>query len=192
MVDHEGYLKLLDFGTAKLIKDRTFSVIGTPQYMAPEVIMGKGYNFSADLWSVGIMLYEFICGNVPFGGNDDDDAFTIYREIISGEIKFPSFIKENCIQKQLIETLLNNYAPGRGTAEKLKSHKYFKSFSWDGLLSRDLNPPYIPKVDIEERTIETSLLQNRTVEHLLANQPDTSLNPLAKGKDFFSDWDKDF
>ena len=192
MVDHEGYLKLLDFGRAKIIKDRTFSVIGTPQYMAPEVIMGKGYNFSADLWSVGIMIYEFICGNVPFGGNDEDDAFTIYREILSGEIKFPSFIKDNCREKQLIETLLNNYPPGRGTAEKLKLHKYFKCFSWDGLLCRDLSPPYIPKVDIEERTIETSLIQNRTVEHLLTTQQDSSFNPQVKGKDFFSDWDKDF
>ena len=192
MVDHEGYLKLLDFGTAKLLKDRTFSVLGTPQYMAPEVIMGKGYSFSADLWSIGVMIYEFICGNVPFGSNDDDDAFTIYRDIISGKLTYPSFIKENCREKKLIQILLNNYAPGRGTAEKLKDHKYFESFSWDGLLSRSLTTPFVPKVEVEERTIEASLLQNRTVEQLLANQHDKSLNSDIKGKDFFSDWDKDF
>lgn len=62
MVDHEGYLKLIDMGTAKIMKSkagnvtRTFTIIGTPHYMAPEVISGKGYNYLVDLWSVGNYL----------------------------------------------------------------------------------------------------------------------------------------
>lgn len=72
MVDEEGYCKLIDFGTAKIVEGRTFTVIGTPQYMAPEVITGKGYTVVADYWSVGVMLFEFVCGRVPFGEEDDD------------------------------------------------------------------------------------------------------------------------
>ncbi len=69
MVDEKGYLKLIDMGTAKLIKNkngRTFTIIGTPHYMAPEIISGKGYTYSADIWSLGVCLYEFMCGGVPF------------------------------------------------------------------------------------------------------------------------------
>ena len=72
MVMPNGYPKLIDFGTAKIVTDRTYTIIGTPHYMAPEVILGKSYDFSVDLWSLGIMLYEFICGGVPFGESLND------------------------------------------------------------------------------------------------------------------------
>ena len=82
MVLGNGYIKLIDFGTAKAIKDKTNSVIGTPQYMAPEVIMGDYYSFEIDFWSIGICLYEFYCGNIPFGENANEQL-DIYVAIIN-------------------------------------------------------------------------------------------------------------
>ncbi len=64
---------------------RNFSIMGTPHYMAPEIIKGSGYDHMSDYWSLGIMLYEFIIGNVPFG-NDTDDAYTIYGSIINEDL----------------------------------------------------------------------------------------------------------
>ena len=61
IVDHDGYLAIIDFGAAKIIKERTFTIVGTPYYTAPEVISGKGYSLSCDLWSMGVILYELIC-----------------------------------------------------------------------------------------------------------------------------------
>lgn len=73
----------MDLGTSKILKgnhgigNRTFTIIGTPHYMAPEIICGKGYNCLADLWSTGICLFEFMCGMVPFG-EDAEDPYDIY------------------------------------------------------------------------------------------------------------------
>ena len=77
-----AYIKLIDFATAKALKDKTNSIIGTPQYMAPEVIMGDYYSFEIDYWSIGICLYEFYCGNIPFGENAND-PLDIYVAIIN-------------------------------------------------------------------------------------------------------------
>ena len=81
MVDMNGYAKLIDFGTAKIMKNRTYTILGTPHYMAPEVIRGKGYNVSVDLWSIGIMLFEFIACGVPFGENLED-SYAVYDAVL--------------------------------------------------------------------------------------------------------------
>lgn len=83
MVTNKGYPKIVDLGTAHKFKNdsRTATIIGTPHYMAPEVLSGKGYSYYVDLWSAGICLYEFMCGFVPFG-EDAEDPYEIYELII--------------------------------------------------------------------------------------------------------------
>lgn len=81
IIDKNGYLKLIDFGTAKEIVDYTNTVLGTPHYMAPEVIQGKGYGISPDYWSVGVCAFQFFYGFLPFG-NKCMDIIEIYNEIL--------------------------------------------------------------------------------------------------------------
>ena len=82
MVLENGYIKLIDFGTAKEIEDKTKTIIGTAQYMAPEVILGELYSFEIDFWSIGICLYEFCCGMLPFGENEEDPT-NIYASVLN-------------------------------------------------------------------------------------------------------------
>ena len=82
MVLGNGFIKLIDFGTAKAIEDKTKTIIGTPHYMAPEVILGEGYSFKVDFWSIAICMYEFMCGGVPFGENHEE-AMDVYLAIIN-------------------------------------------------------------------------------------------------------------
>lgn len=81
MVDKYGYLKLIDMGTGKILQNqnsRTFTMLGTPHYLAPEVLTAKGYSFHVDFWSMGIILYEILIGYYPYG-NDTDDPYDIYE-----------------------------------------------------------------------------------------------------------------
>ncbi|EGR29318.1 protein kinase domain protein [Ichthyophthirius multifiliis] len=150
MVDQNGIMYLIDLGTAKILKQqnsRTFSIIGTPHYMAPEIIVGKGYSFSVDLWSLGICLYEFLCGGLPFA-EDLDDAYEIYEEIIKNNLIFPPEIKDRNA-KRIIEQLLSQFPELRlgGSYAALKAHPWFDTISWDDLYNMKLQPPYIPPKD---------------------------------------------
>lgn len=88
MVDMTGYLKLIDLVAAKIVKGKnvmtakTSTLIGTPHYMAPEIIIGKGYTFTVSLYALGINMFEFMCGFVPFGERSDD-PLEIYEEILN-------------------------------------------------------------------------------------------------------------
>ena len=77
MITSKGYIKLIDFGTTKFITDFTNTVIGTPHYLSPEILLGQGYSFSCDYWSIGITIYEIFYGKFPFG-NHAKDIMNIY------------------------------------------------------------------------------------------------------------------
>ena len=147
MVDASGYIKMIDFGTAKMVQGRTYTLVGTPHYMAPEVIIGKGYGKTADLWSLGICLYEFVCGGVPFG-EEAEDPYIIYERILEMQLSYKNVDLANFPAKPLIEQLLAKVPEMRlGSGyEAMKKLEWFQTFDWDGLISQKLTPPYTPDV----------------------------------------------
>ena len=86
MVQADGYLKLIDFGFAKVIKKRTYTICGTPEYIAPEILLNEGHGKAVDWWTLGILLYEMLAGYPPFQA---DDPMDIYRKIINTKPKYP-------------------------------------------------------------------------------------------------------
>lgn len=187
MVDDEGYAKLIDFGTAKIIKGKTNTVVGTPQYMAPEILKASGYSLEADLWSLGIILYEFICNSVPFG-EGEEDPFKIYNLILQSKLSFPAFA-QNFACKPLIEKLLNPNPALRGNFESLKKHSWFSRYNWDDLLNKQIEPPFKPPVQNLKKEIEKGK-SSENFDAAISKFEGMSKEYNAKGK--LNNWDSEF
>ena len=108
LFDCDGYLKLVDFGFAKVVRDRTFTLCGTPEYLAPEIISNKGHGLGADWWTLGILLYEMLVGNPPFAA---DNQMDIYHKIMRGKYKVPSHFPKAA--KEIVSRLLSSNPAAR-------------------------------------------------------------------------------
>ena len=145
MVDTDGYLKLLDFGCSKKIKFFSQTVVGTPNYMSPEVLKGKEYSFNCDYWSVGVCCYLIYFGVLPFG-EEINDVMKLYKDILKAKVKIP----KDCplAVKELIDGLLKkNVAERINNFDKVFDCQIFQNFDWDNLLRKRFKPPFIPISD---------------------------------------------
>ncbi|KAJ6921224.1 hypothetical protein NC652_015204 [Populus alba x Populus x berolinensis] len=148
LLDSDGHVMLTDFGLAKQFDEntRSNSMCGTVEYMAPEIVQGRGHDKAADWWSAGILLYEMLTGKPPFvGGNRDK----IQQKIVKDKIKLPSFLTSEA--HTLLKGLLNKDASkrlGSGPlgSEEIKRHKWFKAINWKKLDAREIQPSFRPNV----------------------------------------------
>ena len=145
MVDSNGYIKLVDFGAAKrILNGYAKTIIGTPFYMAPEIVAGKNYSYASDYYSVGVCLYYMYYRKYPFGMGIND-VYLIYQEILKKPLKFNGLINQNNVLNDLIKHLLDKEPALRiSCLEGIKSHQFFKNFEWDLLFAKKLAPPYLP------------------------------------------------
>eukprot|EP00356_Strombidium_inclinatum_P002629 CAMPEP_0170478722 /NCGR_PEP_ID=MMETSP0208-20121228/211_1 /TAXON_ID=197538 /ORGANISM="Strombidium inclinatum, Strain S3" /LENGTH=285 /DNA_ID=CAMNT_0010751027 /DNA_START=11 /DNA_END=870 /DNA_ORIENTATION=- len=130
LIDPEGYLKLTDFGFAKYCETRTYTLCGTPEYLAPEVLLNKGHGKPVDWWTLGILTYEMIAGIDPF---NDDDPMAIYQKILKGKIKFPrDFDKDakSLVKHLLVADVTKRYGCLKNGSNDIKNHRWFKSLDW--------------------------------------------------------------
>lgn len=152
LLDRKGYVKIVDFGFAKKLKQNelTYTLCGTPDYLAPEVLRGTGHGKGADYWSLGVLIYEMIMGYTPFGADDDSE---ICRNILSGMIDFEDgrITKE---AKDLIRKLLNRDPRGRlgcgkSGVKALMQHPWFSKIDWIKLGKQQIPAPFTPDVEDE-------------------------------------------
>uniref|UniRef100_A0AAY4DZD7 cGMP-dependent protein kinase n=1 Tax=Denticeps clupeoides TaxID=299321 RepID=A0AAY4DZD7_9TELE len=145
MLDAEGYIKLVDFGFAKKMKcgQKTWTFCGTPEYVAPEIILNKGHNFSVDFWSLGILVFELLTGSPPFTGTDQMVTYTLILKGIE-KMDFPKKISKrsgDLIRKLCRQNPSERLGHLKNGITDIKKHRWFNGFSWTGLKGRTLKSP---------------------------------------------------
>lgn len=146
LLDSGGYLKITDFGFAKRVAFKTYTLCGTPEYIAPEVLLNKGHGKGVDWWTLGILMYEMLAGQPPFV---DDDPMGIYQQILAGKLNFPRYIDRNVkalIKKLLLADITKRFGCLKAGADDIKKQKWFSDLSWEHLVAKKLPAPILPQV----------------------------------------------
>ena len=146
LLDGRGYLKLIDMGFAKRLAkgEKTYTLCGTPYYLAPEMILHRGHDLALDWWTVGVLTYEMLEGEPPFTGNSEMEVYgKVTRMQYTCPPKFPELAVDLIRQllKKEPESRLGNLRNG---VNDVMSHPWFHSLSWDDLYDGKLTPPYLP------------------------------------------------
>ena len=177
LFDNKGFLKLIDFGFAKAIDDKTFTICGTPNYVAPEILLNEGHNKCCDWWSLGVLLYEMLAGIDPF---NDDDPMKIYQKVTHCDVKFPSKFEKSAkslVKHLLVRDVNKRYGNLKNGVNDIKSHRFFKDFDFISIFK--FKPNYVPKVNSNADSSNFQIYEDS----------DESLTmPVAPNMDPFADW----
>ncbi|KAB8296079.1 hypothetical protein EYC80_008884 [Monilinia laxa] len=148
LLDAEGHIKLVDFGFAKRLGNReTYTLCGTPEYLAPEVIQSKGHTTAVDWWALGILIYEFLTGYPPFWHSN---PIEIYKQIVTKPISFPqeppvmSSAAKDIIRQFCTVDRSHRLGNISGGAARVKEHPFFRGVIWEDVYYRKYRGPIIP------------------------------------------------
>ncbi|KAG9399113.1 hypothetical protein AC1031_012070 [Aphanomyces cochlioides] len=143
LLDSAGYAKIVDFGFAKKLSVKTFTLCGTPEYLAPEIVLGIGHGYMVDAWALGVLIYEMVVGDSPFA-DAKDDHMTICRSILRGKIQFKSDADPSW--RNLIEHLVVREPSKRMSciSNAIEAHPWFDGFSWHALMNQTMPTPWTP------------------------------------------------
>jgi serum/glucocorticoid-regulated kinase 2 len=150
----DGYLKLADFGLAKTVsgKEMSNSFCGTAEYLAPEMLIGNGHDYTVDWWALGILLYEMLVGIPPFFHKNKHRMYFLIKE---SPVNFPDPVRHGIEvsgdAKDLIKKLLDKNKKKRlgcnGDVSEILAHPFFADLDLEKLLRKEVEPPYVPKID---------------------------------------------
>ncbi|XP_069684645.1 cGMP-dependent protein kinase, isozyme 1 isoform X2 [Periplaneta americana] len=150
LLDMQGYVKLVDFGFSKRLgfSSKTWTFCGTPEYVAPEIILNKGHDRAVDYWSLGVLMHELLTGTPPFTAADPMKTYNIILKGID-MVDFPRHITraaQSLIKRLCRDAPTERLGYQRGGIQDIKKHKWFQGFDWDGLRQRTLVGPIIQQI----------------------------------------------
>ncbi|KAI8072635.1 kinase-like domain-containing protein [Gongronella butleri] len=149
MLGIDGHIKLADYGLCKenmFYGNSTGTFCGTPEFMAPEILLEQRYGYAVDWWAFGVLIYEMLLGQSPFRGEDEDE---IFDAILEDEILYPINMSRHSVsicQRLLTRDLSQRLGAGPNDAADVRSHPFFQGVSWDDMLAKRVPPPFFPTV----------------------------------------------
>ena len=193
LLDKDGHIKIADFGLCK--EDITYgrttkTFCGTPEYLAPEVLEDNDYGRAVDWWGVGVVMYEMICGRLPFYNKDHEKLFTL---IVMEEVRFPRKIgneAKDMLGGLLVKDPSKRLGGGPEDAKEIMDHAFFSSIDWSDLVQKKIPPPFKPQVtsDTDTRYFDSEF----TGESVELTPPDQNflgsgagLNSIAEEQEHF-------
>jgi serum/glucocorticoid-regulated kinase 2 len=192
LIDEDGYLRLVDFGMAKVLQgdEKATSFCGTPEYLAPEIITGEGHNKSADWWSYGILMYEMFFGIPPFFCDNQEK---MYQLITRAELRFPKKINISDTAKDLLAKLLikdqDERLGSKSGFNEIKEHPFFKGFDFDALEHRKIEAPFKP--ELKDAMDVTNFDEEFTSEEVVTSEiPEKNLELIKRNQDQFEEFNK--
>ena len=149
LIGKDGHIKLTDFGLSKLLtepSDKTYTICGTPEYLAPEIILEKGYDKTCDWFSFGVIMFEMFCGYHPY----KHDHGKINKDLYSHPLKIPEYVP-NFAKDLILKLTVTNPKKriGFNGADEIKSHSFFSEVNFDKVINKKVKPPFIPKTKDE-------------------------------------------
>lgn len=153
LLDTEGYLKMADFGLCKEgvgFGDRTGTFCGTPEFLAPEVLLEPTYTRAVDWWGLGVLIYEMLVGESPFPGDIEEE---IFEAITRDEVKYPRYLSNESVtimRRLLRKNVEKRLGSTEKDAEDVKRQSFFRGIDWDGLLKKRVRPPFVPTIKSAE------------------------------------------
>uniref|UniRef100_A0A8C0U4D6 Protein kinase C n=1 Tax=Cyanistes caeruleus TaxID=156563 RepID=A0A8C0U4D6_CYACU len=145
LLDNEGHIKIADFGMCKenMFGDaKTSTFCGTPDYIAPEILLGQKYNTSVDWWSFGVLLYEMLIGQSPFHGQDEEELF---QSIRMDNPFYPRWLNKDA-KDILVKLFVREPERRLGARGNIRQHAFFQEINWEALEERRMEPPFKPRV----------------------------------------------
>ncbi|KAA1478935.1 hypothetical protein DENSPDRAFT_845962 [Dentipellis sp. KUC8613] len=145
----DGHVKVADYGLCKeemWFGHTTSTFCGTPEFMAPEILLEQRYGRAVDWWAFGVLTYEMLLGQSPFRGDDEDE---IFDAILEDEPLYPITMPRDAVsilQKLLTRDPARRLGSGKSDAEEIKRHPFFKDVNWDDILNKRIPPPYFPSI----------------------------------------------
>lgn len=147
LVGADGYLVLTDFGFSKEVSGETSTLVGTRNYLAPEILQGKSYTNAVDWYSIGSLLYTMLVGRVPYASSS---SATMFQNIINGKnLAWPK-TGVSAEAKDLIKGLLHPDPKERLSAVAVKAHDFFKDLDWEAIQAKSVKPEWTPPIESPE------------------------------------------
>lgn len=155
LIDRFGHVAVTDFGLAKeLVKDnaKTHTFCGTPEYLAPEVLLSQGHGKPVDWWSFGTLLFEMLVGIPPFYSENVQE---MYEMILYSDLYFPDFVSveaSDLLARLLERNPAKRLGSGPTGVEEIKSHPFFKGINWETFYNKGYPAPFTPSIKSDEDT----------------------------------------